>query len=190
MSFDKSKVFQSNYLKAEDIPATGIDVTIESTWEEEVDYNNGKGPQTTAQMKFQEFPKPMGLNVTNTESIEQLLGKDNSKWDGGVIRLYRTTTRNQSGAVVPCIRIQPPLGKPAPAAAAAPVDPVKAAWSEFYLTLDQTQKANVTAMLGGSPSQWMTKTGKDINACIMFLKSAFNIGAEPVAKKPEDDIPF
>lgn len=187
MPFDKSRVFQSNYLKADDIPATGVDVTIESTWEEEVDYNNGKGPQMTAQVKFKQFPKPMGLNVTNTESIEQLLGTDNAKWDGGVIRLYRTTTRNASGASVPCIRIQPPIGKPADA---APTDDMKAVWGAFYRTLDQTQQANVNGILGGAPSAWMQKTGKDIHACIAYVKAAFKIGVEPTDQDDVNNIEF
>jgi hypothetical protein len=36
----------------------------------------------------------------------------------------------------------------------------------------------------------MYKAGKDINACIAFVKTAFKMGAAPVDAPPPDDIPF
>jgi hypothetical protein len=109
-------------------------------------------------------------------------------WIGNKVRLYSTKTRNPQGATVPCVRIMPATNG---TAAGGPfIEGPKATWAKFYLTLDDTQKANTNAILGGSPSQWMTKAGKDINACIAFVKAAFKIGAEPVAEAPKDDIPF
>jgi len=181
MGLTKEQAFPSKWLKAADVPATGIDMTIEAVVQEEVDY--GKGPELATNVTFEEFPKPLGLNATNWDSIEELHGPDSDGWIGKKVRLYRAKTRNPQGATVPCVRIQPPTAGPA----APKTD--KDIWGAFYQTMDQTQQANVKAVLGGSPTSWMAKAEKDIHACIAFVKAAFKIGAEPTTP-PLDDIPF
>lgn len=132
MGIKKNDAFPSNWLKADDVPATGQDVTIQSITMEEVDF--GRGPQNAVNVKFNEFDKPLSLNITNWDSIEQLHGTDTDLWVGKAIRIYRTNTRNPQGATVPCIRIQPPLASApaAPAPAANPDQQFAAKVKEIY----------------------------------------------------------
>jgi hypothetical protein len=183
MGLTREQAFPSKWLKAPDVPPTGVDVTITKVEQEEVDY--GDGPKLAVNVTFAEMHKPLGLNATNWDSIESLHGKDTDEWIGKKVRLYATKTRNPSGATVPCIRIMPAVNGNLPE-----VPGPKALWAKFYLTLTDEQKLNVNAVLGGSPSSWMAKAGKDIEACIAFVKQAFKMGAAPVDAPPPDDIPF
>jgi hypothetical protein len=186
MGITREQAFPSKWLKAVDVPPTGVDVTIEKVEQEEVDY--GDGAKQAVNVTFAEMPKPLGLNATNWDSIESLHGKDTDLWIGQKVRLYSTKTRNPSGATVPCVRIMP--ATTGTAAEGPFVEGPKAVWGKFYLTLTEDQKVNVKAILGGSPASWMHKAGKDINACIAFVKTAFKMGAAPVDAPPPDDIPF
>ena len=184
MGITREQAFPSKWLKSADVPPTGVDVTIVKVEQEEVDY--GDGPKLATNVTLAEMPKPLGLNATNWDSIESLHGKDSDEWIGKKVRLYSTKTRNPSGATVPCIRIMPAVG----GSAVADVPGPKAVWAAFYVTLKPEQQANVSTILGGSPAAWMTKTGKDINACIAFVKAANGVGASPAEDPKHDDIPF
>jgi hypothetical protein len=184
MGITRDQAFPSKWLKAGDVPPTGVDATITKVEQEEVDY--GDGPKNAVNVTFAEMHKPLGLNATNWDSIESLHGKDTDEWIGKKVRLYATKTRNPQGATVPCIRIMPSVGGIAPADVSGP----KALWSAFYITLKPEQQTNVSTILGGSPAAWMAKTGKDINACIAFVKAANGVGAASAEDPKHDDIPF
>jgi len=190
MPLTKDMIFPSKWLKAveDGIPATGVDVTIEDVTSEEVDF--GDGPKIAANVKFVEYGKPLSLNATNWDSIEQLHGPDAERWAGKRVRLFQTKCRNKGGQLVPCIRIQPSLGGAAPAAAPATgTDAIKQTWAKFYVKLSKAQQEQVPTILGGSPMSWMTKTGKDVAACISFVTVALQMPVEADAPPP-DDIPF
>jgi hypothetical protein len=183
MGITRDQAFPSKWLKAADVPPTGVDATITRVEQEEVDY--GDGPKLAVNVTFAEMHKPLGLNATNWDSIESLHGKDTDEWIGKKVRLYSTKTRNPQGATVPCVRIMPSVGN----GTAAEVPGPKALWAKFYMTLTPEQQGNVNTILGGSPSSWMTKTGKDINTCIAFVKAAVSAAAE-TTDDGKDDIPF
>lgn len=66
------------------------------------------------------WPKPLGLNKTNANTIAAMYGRMTEAWVGKRVTLYVTKTRDpRSGGDVDCIRVrpEPPTkpGEPAPA---------------------------------------------------------------------------
>lgn len=58
--------------------------------------------------------KKMVFNVTNCKAVAGMYGNHVEKWEGKLVSLYVTTTRDpSSGGEVPCIRVRPqiPAGK-------------------------------------------------------------------------------
>lgn len=160
----RDQAFPSKWLKASDVPPTGIDVTIDNVTQEEVDY--GDGPQMANNVKFHEFEKPLSLNGTNWDSIAAMHGPESDDWPNCKVRLYRTKTRNKSGATVDCVRIQPPVPTATPAAP-APAKPLtfvdKFAQNVIALGLPEKGPA-LTAKINETGSvlydiDWPTKDG-------------------------------
>jgi len=187
MGFTRAEAFPSKWLNAEAFkPANGgpRTLTIREVTQEVV-----KGDEDEEKIKyvvwFEEEKRGLGLNVTNWLLIEAMYGDDTDNWLGKTIKLHATKVPFGKG-LVDAVRVL----APDVATATAHVNPAQQVWAKFYLTLTDEQKLNVNAILGGSPSAWMAKAGKDINACIAFVKAAFKLGAEPVAEAPKDEIPF
>lgn len=173
-------VYPSQWLSAGDIPEGGLVVTVRGVSLAEI----GRDKESKPVLSFEELDKPLILNKTNWRNMSVLTKEDDSdNWASHKVELYATRVQF-GGDEVDAVRIRQPKSKPA---AAKPTDP-KAIWGEFYRSLSLDEAEKTKTILGGSPSAWMTKAGKDVNACIAFVKQALNAGMEPAS--PPDDIPF
>ena len=122
---------QSKWLRAQDLTDQDMDaaiVTITEVFEETFGARDGKPAEDKLCLRFKEFEKPLGMNVTNTKSVIGLYGDDTDAWEGKKIKL-RVSTANMpgTGETVDCIRIAAPQAKKTngqPAAAAPKPAPV------------------------------------------------------------------
>lgn len=103
-------VFASNYLKADDLHGREPTVTIKSVEAKEFKGNNG-----AAQMKlvvgFHGTKKQLVANVTNSQRIAYLHGKDYSTWVGKKITLFVDPFVQFGNEIKPAIRVKPPERK-------------------------------------------------------------------------------
>lgn len=178
-------VYPSQWLVASDFPEGGQIVTVSGVSLAEV----GREKESKPVLSFQELDKGLILNKTNWRNMVNITKSDESdEWTGVKVELYGTKVQF-GGEEVDAVRIRAPRIKPASAAPAPTgADAVKAKWAEFYRTLKPDQAAKVTAILSGSPSAWLSKTGKSIEACIGFVKAALEMPLE--SDEPKDEIPF
>lgn len=92
----------SKWLKAKDLDGKPHLVTITRFTVEKV--GDSDGPV----VRFSEFDKPLGLNITNGQTIEKISGSaDPKNWIGKRVVIYPTETDYQ-GNRVDCIRIRAP----------------------------------------------------------------------------------
>jgi hypothetical protein len=119
----RSDVFQSKYLKAEDLGGKPAVVTIKAATFEVLKSPEGKEQGKTV-LCFTKGGKLLPLNMVNWDSTADICGDDTDSWPGHRIELYPTTT-TMGGRIVDCIRIRRPNGQlsPAPKAAAEPATP-------------------------------------------------------------------
>lgn len=96
----RSDAFPSKYLKASDLPAEGIEVTIKSVTREQV------GDDVRPVAKLHGHTKSLSLNLTNWDLIVSLLREtDSDRWAGREIPIYPTTCPYK-GEIVECIRVR------------------------------------------------------------------------------------
>jgi hypothetical protein len=101
--------FPSKFLKSADVKAKHLIATISHVEMELV----GQGQdQKQKPVLYLEGQKPIVLNRTNFEAIEQAFG-DTDEWPGRKIKVYCAPTRF-GGKPVDGIRIDPIVPKPAP----------------------------------------------------------------------------
>lgn len=106
-----SDVYGGNWLTADDLAGREVTVTIESVSIH--DMNDGK---KKAALHFVGKDKALLLNVTNGNTIAELLGTDEmDNWEGSRIRLYVAKVDFQ-GKRVPAIRVKDAAAVPAPPA--------------------------------------------------------------------------
>ena len=111
----KNEAFQRKYLKADDVKAKPIVAVISHLAQEAV----GQGQdQKEKHVLYFENGKPLVLNLTNWETLEEAFG-DSDDWPGHKIKLYAARCQFQ-GKFVDAVRIQAIAPKPAP----KPVQPV------------------------------------------------------------------
>ncbi len=125
-----TEIFPSNRLSAADLQNKDVVVTVEKVEFEEFDDNGRKVTKPVAH--FVGSAKTMVLNKTNSLSIADITGQDNTdNWRGARICIYPTLT--QFGAkMVEAIRVKrvpetPPAAAAPPVVAEAPVAGVVAA---------------------------------------------------------------
>jgi hypothetical protein len=101
-------LFPSKYLQSADAKARQIDTTISHMAQEMV----GQGQdQKLKPVLYLEEQKPMVLNRTNTETLEEAFG-DSDDWPGQRIKIYCIKTK-YAGKPVDGLRIEPIVPKPA-----------------------------------------------------------------------------
>lgn len=102
-----SEMRESKFLKKEDI-GRGALVTIASCVKKNTAME-GAEPELKWCLTFQELEKPLVLNLTNTQMIEQILGSDDTDhWIGKRIVLYTDPNIMYAGKIVGGIRVRKP----------------------------------------------------------------------------------
>ena len=93
-----SSLYDSKYVKAEDLRGRPVVVQIESVGLNEM------GGKVGIELKFVDRKKMLRLNKTNALSLTKHLGDDTAKWKGATIELTPSQTMYQ-GKPVEAIRI-------------------------------------------------------------------------------------
>ena len=100
----KSDVFPSKYVKVADLNGGDVEATISSVEWEKV----GDDEKAVCYFKGNKV-KPLPLNKTNYESIQDIDGdEETDNWGGTIVVLYPTTVRF-NGSLTPCIRLRAPV---------------------------------------------------------------------------------
>ncbi len=115
-------VFQSSYLKTEDLKGQPTTVTVERVVMEPIKDQQGVS-SNKAVMYFLGHQKGFILNVTNWGACAMMWGDESDLWQGKQTELFPDMTQF-GGKVVPCIRMRGPHSTPLPATAqqVAPVE--------------------------------------------------------------------
>jgi len=95
----------STYLKCADLQGKSVTVQICDVVEETVGFAGEAQQKPVVHFVSQE--KGLVLNVTNANTIIDLLGFETGNWTGKEITLYPTTT-DFGGKMVDCIRVRMP----------------------------------------------------------------------------------
>ena len=98
---DINTLFPSKYLKAEDIPAGGVVVTMNNITQEEIEPGKFKPV-----LHIQGKDKGIVLNKTNAMMIAHLYGPNTDSWPGKQIQLVVEPVQFQ-GNIVNAIRCKP-----------------------------------------------------------------------------------
>ena len=102
-----NNLFPSKWLKAQDLPAGGVTVTISNMVMEDVE--QGKPPQPV--LHFHGKDKGLVLNKTNAMLIAHTYGIESDAWVGKPIHLHKEPVQFQ-GRIVDAIRCKGPSGPP------------------------------------------------------------------------------
>lgn len=94
------------WLYEEHLQGKEIIVTIEKVVAGEVEGEKGRKAKK-AVLHFVGKKRPLAINATNGKTIAALYGNMTEAWVGKRITLYPATTKDGTGAVVPCIRVRP-----------------------------------------------------------------------------------
>jgi hypothetical protein len=100
-------LFPATFLQSADAKPRPIITTVSRMAQEEIGQDKKKKP-----VLYLEDQKPMVLNRTNTEALEEAFG-DSDDWPGHKIKIYCVKTQYQ-GKTVDGLRIEPIVPKPAP----------------------------------------------------------------------------
>lgn len=115
-----SEMRESKFLKKEDV-GRGMLLTITGCLKKNV-AKEGSDPELKWCLTFSEEDKPLVLNSTNIQLIEQITGSDDTDyWVGKRIVAYTDPTVSYGGKVIGGIRVRKPKASaPPPPPAAAP----------------------------------------------------------------------
>lgn len=119
------QVFQSDYLRAEDLGTARPIVTIKTVTLEKI------GDDQKPVVMFVGKSKGLVCNKTNWHTIVDITGQqDSDNWPGRKIRLYATKTEYQ-GKRVPCIRVEEvPADAHTATQPAVEPEPIAPEWTE------------------------------------------------------------
>ncbi len=110
-----SEMRESKFLKKEDV-GRGVLLTITGCLQKNV-AKEGAEPEHKWCLTFKEEDKPLVLNGTNIQLVEQITGSDDTDhWVGKRIVLYTDPTISFQGKVVGGIRVRKPKATAPPAA--------------------------------------------------------------------------
>jgi hypothetical protein len=110
---DVRAMLDRKFLYAFDLQGKDCTVEIERVVQGEV--TSAGGAKKMPMIHFKGKTKPLGVNITNINTIGALLGTfEAAKWVGHKITIYPTTTKTKEG-MVDCIRVRNklPASKPA-----------------------------------------------------------------------------
>ena len=101
----RDEVFKSNYLNAASLKGRKVPVTIESVDIETL--GQGKDAEDKPVVHFKGTPLGLVLNMTNWDTLQDLLGSDDSDdWVGKKVLLVPAKTKF-GNKMVDCVRIEP-----------------------------------------------------------------------------------
>ena len=101
------KLFDSRFLKSDDIGDTDMALTINRV--ELEDIGHGDNRDEKAVVYFDEIEKVLVLNKTNATTISRLYGDDTAEWRGKRIVLYATEVSYQGTQMMGIrVRMRPP----------------------------------------------------------------------------------
>lgn len=100
----RSDVFQSDYLKADEVSGKGEEYTVTGVEVIEFADQDGEGDNKKPVMSFQETKKKLALNRTNWDRMAQAHGEDSDGWTGKKITL-RLEAVSFKGKMFDSIRI-------------------------------------------------------------------------------------
>lgn len=104
----KAKEFCGSHIKAEDLQGRDVMVQIREAKVEEL----GQEKDKKVVIYFQGKEKGLALNMTNTDTLIEMFGTDETDdWVGQWIVLYKDRTK-YGGKMVDCIRIKAPNQQP------------------------------------------------------------------------------
>lgn len=128
MSGKYGGLYGGSWVKAEDLQQVYTPVVLTQIRPESIRQDGG-GERTMLCVGFHGAEKRLILNVTNYNSLIEILGQNEEAWEGHQVNLHKTTTQ-MGGKTVPCIRIvpaqqsaPPPVPVAAPGPLPAPVAP-------------------------------------------------------------------
>jgi len=98
-------MIESKYLKQSDVGDEEITVTVQGLKKVNV-ARDDEDPEYRWTVKFNEFPKPMVLNVTNLKRMGKALGDDTEDWLGNTVILYVDPDIEFGGNVVGGLRVK------------------------------------------------------------------------------------
>ena len=99
-----SDMIESKYLKQSDVEDDTV-VTVVGLKKVNV-ARDDEDPEYKWTVKFQEFAKPMVLNVTNLKRMAKALGDDTDQWTGNTVTLFVDWDIEYGGSVVGGLRIK------------------------------------------------------------------------------------
>jgi hypothetical protein len=99
-----SDLIESKYLKQSDVDGEMV-VTVQSLKKVNV-AREDEDPEYRWTVKFQEFAKPMVINVTNIKRLSKALGDDTDDWTGKAVILYVDPDIEFGGNIVGGLRIK------------------------------------------------------------------------------------
>jgi hypothetical protein len=105
-----SAMHPGQFLKAEDVNDKANVATMSSVEMEMV--GQGRDQKEKPVLHFEGQTKPMVLNKTNTQAIEEAFGDESDEWAGHKIKIYCAKV-DFGGKKVDGIRVQPIVPKPA-----------------------------------------------------------------------------
>lgn len=112
-----SDMHPSRFMRADDLPETGLVATMMGVVMEPIKGMDGKEKSKPILSFVEAGVKPLVLNVTNTNTIEHLYGDDSDDWQGQRITLTVVDVDSPNGRV-PGIRVstrKPIATRPGPA---------------------------------------------------------------------------
>jgi hypothetical protein len=97
-------MIESKYLKQSDVDGV-VPVTIAALKKVNV-ARDDEDPEYRWTARFQEFPKPMVLNITNLKRLAKALGDDTDDWMGRTVELYVDAEIEFGGNIVGGLRLR------------------------------------------------------------------------------------
>ena len=106
MGINLDDAFPDKWLKAATIGEVGDEAVV--TIAEIMGLTTFKDGNKSLDVRFHEFEQILGMNKTNRESVAVFLKSRNTDdWVGKKITIYVDLVRNQSGQMVPAVRVRP-----------------------------------------------------------------------------------
>lgn len=103
-----SDAFPSKYLGSVDFDKPALATVLRCELQE---VGQGNDTEEKPVVYFNEYDRPLILNVTNFRTLAKALGADSDSWPNGKIVIFTSTT-SYKGEMVDCVRLRAPKAAP------------------------------------------------------------------------------